>query len=195
MTLDAALMRAIVEQPDDDLPRLVAADWLEEHNQRERAEFIRVQVELAGWDWGPHTDEEMHLAIRCQCAGCALRQRERELANNNPNGMRNIDWWAITDKVPTDHVHTYEFSRGFVSRLTTSWADWSQHSAALLAVCPITGKDGCVRLTTWPPFASTDNTVLNDYFAAEWPGGVRFKLPALATTGYTAVGSGENVPR
>ncbi|HVK11359.1 MAG TPA: TIGR02996 domain-containing protein [Gemmataceae bacterium] len=33
--------------PDDDAPRLVYADWLDEHGDGARAEFIRVQCELA----------------------------------------------------------------------------------------------------------------------------------------------------
>jgi uncharacterized protein (TIGR02996 family) len=41
-----ALLRACKEEPDDDGPRLVLADWLEDHGQTERAEFVRVQVEL-----------------------------------------------------------------------------------------------------------------------------------------------------
>jgi uncharacterized protein (TIGR02996 family) len=44
---DAALLAAIRAAPDDDAPRLVYADWLDEHGQPERAEFIRVQCELA----------------------------------------------------------------------------------------------------------------------------------------------------
>jgi uncharacterized protein (TIGR02996 family) len=39
-----ALMRAICDNPDDDTPRLVFADWLDENGEPERAEFIRVQV-------------------------------------------------------------------------------------------------------------------------------------------------------
>jgi uncharacterized protein (TIGR02996 family) len=35
----------ILEHPDDDGPRLVYADWLEEHGDTARAEFIRVQIE------------------------------------------------------------------------------------------------------------------------------------------------------
>src|SRR5690348_891572 len=42
-----ALLRDICENPDDDTPRLVLADWLEEHGQPERAELIRVQCESA----------------------------------------------------------------------------------------------------------------------------------------------------
>lgn len=47
MTDDAALLQTIIEHPDDDAPRLIYADWLEDHGDTERAEFIRVQIELA----------------------------------------------------------------------------------------------------------------------------------------------------
>ncbi len=39
-----AMITAIKAAPDGDLPRLIAADFLEENNQPERAEFIRCQV-------------------------------------------------------------------------------------------------------------------------------------------------------
>ncbi|MDY3558296.1 TIGR02996 domain-containing protein [Gemmata sp. JC673] len=42
-----ALFRAVCEQPWEDTPRLVYADWLEENGNPVRAEFIRVQVALA----------------------------------------------------------------------------------------------------------------------------------------------------
>ena len=52
-TLDQiALMRAILAQPDEDTPRLVYADCLEENGQGERAEFIRVQCEIAAFPEG-----------------------------------------------------------------------------------------------------------------------------------------------
>ena len=38
------LRRAIYENPDNDAPRRIYADWLDEHGQRDRAEFIRVQA-------------------------------------------------------------------------------------------------------------------------------------------------------
>jgi uncharacterized protein (TIGR02996 family) len=43
----------IVAHPDDDTPRLVYADWLEDNGDSDRAEFIRVQLErshLPEWD-------------------------------------------------------------------------------------------------------------------------------------------------
>ncbi len=42
-----AFLRAIRDRPHDDLPRLVYADWLDEHGDPERAEFIRLQCALA----------------------------------------------------------------------------------------------------------------------------------------------------
>ena len=47
MSDEAALLAAILAHPDEDTPRLMFADWLDEHGQPERAEFIRVQCELA----------------------------------------------------------------------------------------------------------------------------------------------------
>jgi uncharacterized protein (TIGR02996 family) len=42
-----ALLRAICAHPDDDTPRLVFADFLEENGEADRAGFVRAQVELA----------------------------------------------------------------------------------------------------------------------------------------------------
>src|SRR3712207_7138456 len=50
MTDSDLLLDAIAAAPDDDGPRLVYADWLEEHGEQARAEFIRAQVELARLD-------------------------------------------------------------------------------------------------------------------------------------------------
>ncbi len=46
MDTQHAFVQAILDQPDDDAVRLVYADWLDENGQSERAEFIRVQIEL-----------------------------------------------------------------------------------------------------------------------------------------------------
>ena len=47
MTERDGFLAAIIADPTDDTPRLQYADWLEEHGEQERAEFIRVQCELA----------------------------------------------------------------------------------------------------------------------------------------------------
>jgi uncharacterized protein (TIGR02996 family) len=178
----AGLFRAILAAPDDDLPRLHYADVIEPR-EPERAEFIRVQCGIAAiqreWNLAPRTITDAYWLAK----NAALRRRERELGEAYPNVAESphnyLDVWAgdAAFGVARRGGHV-EFSRGFPSRLTLSWSDWHRHAAALLAACPIANaKDGRVRLTTWPPFASTDNAVLNDHFAAEYPG-VRFELPA-----------------
>src|SRR5262245_13490092 len=43
----AALLAAIIADPDEDTPRLVYADWLQEHGDEEQAAFIRESIKLA----------------------------------------------------------------------------------------------------------------------------------------------------
>jgi uncharacterized protein (TIGR02996 family) len=43
----AAFISAILDNLADDTPRLVFADWLQEHGEEARAEFIRCQIEAA----------------------------------------------------------------------------------------------------------------------------------------------------
>jgi len=45
--LPSGFIEAIRQHPEDDAVRLIAADWLDEQDQPERAEFIRLQVECA----------------------------------------------------------------------------------------------------------------------------------------------------
>lgn len=47
MTEGDALYQSILEYPEDDAPRLIYSDWLEEQGDTQRAAFIRVQCELA----------------------------------------------------------------------------------------------------------------------------------------------------
>jgi uncharacterized protein (TIGR02996 family) len=41
-----AFVRGIAADLYDDAPRLAFADWLDEHREHDRAEFVRVQCEL-----------------------------------------------------------------------------------------------------------------------------------------------------
>jgi uncharacterized protein (TIGR02996 family) len=53
MTDRAALLAAVCERSDDDTPRLVFADWCDDHGDADYARFIRAQIELARvpeWD-------------------------------------------------------------------------------------------------------------------------------------------------
>src|SRR5689334_1385738 len=57
-----AFIRAIIENPDDDAPRLIYADWLDERGDAARAEFIRVQCQLC--DTTLAAEERMRLERR-----------------------------------------------------------------------------------------------------------------------------------
>jgi uncharacterized protein (TIGR02996 family) len=47
MSDETALLAAIIANPGDDAARLVYADWLDEHDQHLKADFIRTQVRIA----------------------------------------------------------------------------------------------------------------------------------------------------
>lgn len=72
----AGLHAAILANPDDDTVRLVYADCLQEHGEAGRAEFIRVQIELARCDPKPR---ELFVAdgagTRLEGLGVALIRR------------------------------------------------------------------------------------------------------------------------
>ena len=72
MTEDPFLA-AVLADPLDDAPRLIYADWLDEQDRSDRAEFIRVQCALA-----EHTPWKKRQRP-CQCQRCRdLRTREEE---------------------------------------------------------------------------------------------------------------------
>jgi uncharacterized protein (TIGR02996 family) len=50
MTERDRLLFAIASEPDDDTPRRIFADWLDDHDEPERATFLRTGLELAALD-------------------------------------------------------------------------------------------------------------------------------------------------
>jgi uncharacterized protein (TIGR02996 family) len=156
------LLRRILLEPDDDAPRLVLADWLEEYgddDDRARAAFIRVQVELTspcrlGYSDAYHVDDV--------CVACdPLARREQELLHDHASGWANE---LLPDRrVSTDdpegmrvRVHARKeadvlrfhalFRRGFVEVIELDAAGSLAHADALLAAAPLRE----VRLTSWP---------------------------------------------
>lgn len=94
------LLRAIAGSPDDDTPRLVFADWLEENGDSTRAEFIRIQIELARTAPPPGSTLDSCLSD--------LRDREQVLLRENWH-----DWTApLRDKL-AESIASVEYERGF----------------------------------------------------------------------------------
>jgi uncharacterized protein (TIGR02996 family) len=65
VVVEDELLAAVVRAPDDDGPRLIYADWLEERGDPARAELIRVQCALAA---GPPDDQRPRLERRARLA-------------------------------------------------------------------------------------------------------------------------------
>ena len=114
MTDHDAFLAAIIARPDDDLPRLVYADYLDEQADADRAEFVRVQCELARL---PADDP----------ARPALAEREQELLS--AHGRR----WKVPFGVKSHQV----FRRGFVESVGIRADNLLAHGARLFAAAPV----------------------------------------------------------
>src|SRR5436305_1933691 len=115
-------LAAVAARPGDDLPRLIFADWLDEHGYADRAEFIRLQCAAA--------------------RGGAPPDARRRIADLEATHRR--DWLA---DLPGSVYHA-EFRRGFPEHLVlparTFLADGERirrrtpvRSVALLGAGPI----------------------------------------------------------
>ena len=65
MSLEGAFLADIIAHPADDAPRLVYADWLEEHGDekdQDRAAFIRAGCQVAGLP--PESPERIGAEVR-----------------------------------------------------------------------------------------------------------------------------------
>lgn len=139
MTDEQALLAAVLSNPDEDTPRLVLADWWDDHGQHDRAEFCRTQIKLATL---PPCDSHCRDRIDYRCEGCEqgehLRVRERELLARNLNAMSPT---GLSYSAGDGHTFTYGFRwprdggasipnpvivrRGFVEEITCTLADFA----------------------------------------------------------------------
>jgi uncharacterized protein (TIGR02996 family) len=103
------LLRAIIEDPEDDALRLVYADWLEENGETERADLIRVQDVLARHDPAYAPEEVVE-----QESFLLLDHRRRFLRPFFDLGLT-----ACTDRFAygADRGFTFHFQRGLVEAL------------------------------------------------------------------------------
>lgn len=106
----------------------------------DRAEFIRVQCDIASWGMCDGHAKGLHGPGDPRCPECdrrgALRRRERELLKPR-DGRSVIPFWTTFNLPNRDmvygidqHIHGTP-SRGFIGLLTCSAADWLQHADTL----------------------------------------------------------------
>jgi uncharacterized protein (TIGR02996 family) len=111
---DADFLQHILAHPDDDAPRLIYADWLEERGDP-RGEFIRVQCELAA----------MH---RYDPRRTDLEDRDNTLLKKHARR------WA---EPLLRYVKRLEFRRGFVERISVSADLFLDQARYLFEAAPI----------------------------------------------------------
>jgi uncharacterized protein (TIGR02996 family) len=108
-----AFLRAIKESPEDDTPRLIFADWLEEQGDP-RGEFLRLQCALARL--GEDDPDEAPLAKRNPDRAPLLAKRERELRQRHQAQWLGPLRELVTAGYRGDYRHSgrFDFRRGLV---------------------------------------------------------------------------------
>jgi len=132
MSLDERFLQAIIENPDDDAPRLVYADWLEERGDP-RGEFIRVQCQLARL---PDNDS----------ARPAFVQREHDLlAAHEEQWVAPLRPLLFDQPLPTDEFcpplmeRAWQFRRGFVERVALRVSAFLERADEVFRLAPVRG--------------------------------------------------------
>ncbi len=182
-----AFLNEIIAHPEDDGPRLIAADWLSENGQPERGEFIRVQCAIAVTPICGSLPSGTTHPLYPSCPGCdrvaVLRKRERELLDEPGDWTPGIVW-------PSAECFAWE--RGFISRIQVPADWWLANADALVRVCILRQ----VRLTT-PPIAERVGTHRGYTPYGRAPRG-RWRLPGRrreVSSGNTAAEVGEMLVR
>jgi uncharacterized protein (TIGR02996 family) len=135
MTPADAFLQDICERPDDDGLRLVFADWLEEHGQAERAEFIRVQCELAGFP------------------PVAPRRRQLEARQDLLLHRHAAEWLLPLGRLTLIRA---EFHRGFVGEVWVEEPDFLVQADYLFASAPVQHLHLAARMIHAPNLGGTD---------------------------------------
>lgn len=119
---DRAFLRRIREVPDDDTPRLVFADHLEETGREHRAEYIRIQCELyrlPQLSAGHVVDDGT-----CACRRCKLVHREWELAGPTFE-LSSMDVGGDEAAIQLLRLDCrFEYERGFIARVSCPTDVW-----------------------------------------------------------------------
>lgn len=136
----AMLLRAVCADPADDTVRLAWADAVQEAGDDARAEFVRVQVELAratvGLQWSERYERwrdpvkgEYVAMVGALADTPRLRARSEELLD--ANGLRWLPAPLMAIESESASL-ACRYSRGFVSSLTATAEALLQHADALL---------------------------------------------------------------
>jgi uncharacterized protein (TIGR02996 family) len=167
MTPEDAFVTDILEHPDDDAPRLIFADWLEDHGgpgDAQRAEFIRIQCRRASLPPGP---DEQRLRRRAEeLLRAHWEQWVRPLAELV--GKAHGEAWLHG---PYNPEALYKFRRGFVFVLDLPAQRFLERGADILRWAPLRqvrlfGAGGVApELAACPHLRWLERIDFTDYFS------------------------------
>jgi uncharacterized protein (TIGR02996 family) len=145
-----ALLATVIAAPHDDLVRLAYADLCEERGDDTRAEFIRVQIELARVGEVALPDGTTGMRTGCpedDRQERALRRREREMLDDAVNWRAWLaDLYAITGRSAISDMDycsdgpgsfAVRFRRGFVAEISLPCDAWLVHGPGLVRAAPL----------------------------------------------------------
>jgi uncharacterized protein (TIGR02996 family) len=107
--MDEYLLRNVLENPADDIPRLVLSDWWDENGQAERAEFCRIQCAISV--------ELRQTIISGNDRLNALKRRERDLFESmGANPFNFCPMLCSVGIEPTRKRSDLPYPTGFIQR-------------------------------------------------------------------------------
>lgn len=126
---EAALHKFIVEDPMDDTSRLAYADWLEEHGNEIRGQFIRFQIEASQRGY----NQESARAAADDLLKANRYEWERSLRNH---GASDIEW----ERGFPYHVR-FSQSRHILADISRSRYKVNPDAETVFDIAPITSLD------------------------------------------------------
>lgn len=144
-----ALLSAILSNPDDDTPRLVFADFLQENGEDDRAEFIRAQLLLEATRVVCLTPVKLnqYAKRRCRkCRVCAASDVERNVFRDHWRELVPKQFTSPVVRcrdvyITNAHDGWTEFARivrGFTFSIECPTDDFLTHGRSILAQHPVT---------------------------------------------------------
>jgi uncharacterized protein (TIGR02996 family) len=204
-----ALLHAIAEEPWDDGLRLILADWLEDHGESARAEFIRSQLRsqrpanwagarkvMPGWSDEQHRlarekDEKWLALVNLGLVPPHPSAEEQLLRENSERWLAGL---PVIEEVRWDSLDNFE--RGLLEWLTLGWEEARRHLDAIFAVVDLRGlrvgsDDPCLgneeieseaaaALATMPSLVRLISLDISDNWLAPEAAGALVASPSLA---------------
>ncbi|HJZ93978.1 MAG TPA: TIGR02996 domain-containing protein [Gemmataceae bacterium] len=135
MTEVQVLTRSVLEAPADDAPRLVIADWYEEYGDKDRADFIRIQCEIARLEpsvikrvGNAHVDRDFFRLS-------SLREKEEAILGPSVIPARSRFKWLGFSYTAGLGVR---FHRGFVDKIALPFDAFWRNATKYFSKQPIT---------------------------------------------------------